>query len=90
MDLEESRDSIDRTIESLTSQIELLSKKCCLEANKSEKNYKFETLIEASSIMLQLSRTLNELIITKNVLNNNLNGSNQIDSVFNSILGRRS
>lgn len=87
MDFEE--DHIDKAIESLSKQIELLSRKCILEDNRNEKNYKFQELLEASSIMLQLSRTLNELIMTKHMVKNSNSNVNNIDNMINTILGGR-
>lgn len=76
-------DYIENTIIAISQQIELLSNKCKLEENK--KNVNFEKILEVSSLMLQLSRTLNELIVTKNFLENS--NSNPVD-VLNSIVGR--
>lgn len=64
----ESLEYIDRAIESITKQIELLSNRCILEDNK--KNVDFQNIIEVTSLMLQLSRTLNELLVTKKFLQN--------------------
>ncbi|MDF2534282.1 MAG: hypothetical protein K0R18_439 [Bacillales bacterium] len=88
MSLESQQDQIDLAINAIVKQIELLSRKCSMEDNRNDKNYKFENLIEASSIMLQLSRVLNELTVTQTILKNS-NGSNQVDSMLNSILGRK-
>lgn len=79
-----SFESLDRTIASLTQQIELLSNKCKLEDNK--KNTNFEYIIEASSLMLQLSRTLNELLVTRRFLKDSDGDAN---SFFNSIMHGR-
>lgn len=59
---------LDNSIELISLQIELLSNRCKLEDNR--KNIEFEKILEASSLMLQLSRSLNELIITKKILEN--------------------
>lgn len=80
-----NKESIEVTINSLVSQIEILSKRCILENNK--KNNDFNKTLEASSLMLQLSRTLSELImiqksmeygdINSNVFEFLLNGRNR-------------
>lgn len=88
MDNEQQKDCLDRTIDAITRQIEILSKKCILEENRNDKNYSFEKLIEASSIMLQLSRTLNELLVTQKLLKNS-NGSDDIDTMMKTLLGGR-
>ncbi|MNY11995.1 hypothetical protein D3C86_1450530 [compost metagenome] len=87
--MEFQEDHIDSAIEALSRQIELLSRRCSLEDNRNEKNYKFQELLEASSIMLQLSRTLNELIMTKHMVKNSVGNENNINSMINTILGGR-
>lgn len=64
----QSFEHVDSAIEAITQQIQLLSNRCKLEDNKKSNN--FEQIIEASSLMLQLSRTLNELLVTKRFLEN--------------------
>lgn len=56
-----NKESIEIAIDSIVSQIELLSRKCKLEDNRV--NSSFEKTLEASSLMLQLSRTLSELVL---------------------------
>lgn len=75
---------LNSAVESLTSQIELLSSKCKMEDNK--KNVDFDKIIEASSLMLQLSRTLNELLITRNFLESSK--GNPIDFLNSMMNGR--
>ena len=77
-------ENVDNAIEAITAQIQLLSSRCTLEENK--KNTDFDKIIEASSLMLQLARTLNELIATKNFLENSK--TNYVD-FMNSLMGRR-
>lgn len=78
---------IDTTIDSISQQIELLSNKCKLESNKKSNN--LESILEASSLMLQLSRSLNELLVTKKFLEDSSKGNP--NDLFNFIInGRKS
>jgi hypothetical protein len=61
---------VERAIEAITLQIELLSNRCQMVGNKKSEQIKMDTIIEASTLLLQLSRSLNELIITQNALEN--------------------
>lgn len=86
MKKEESIDSIDQAISSITKQINFLSSRCKLEENK--KNIDFNKVLEASSLMLQLSRSLNELIVTSEILKKG--GSSSVDFLQSFIEGKRS
>ena len=64
----ENIESIQKIIDTIVLQIELLSNRCQMEANrKSPKT----NLMEYSSGILQLSKTLSELILIKKVLESN-------------------
>lgn len=80
-----NKEYIERAIDAITAQIELLSTKCKLEENR--KNPNFDKILEASSLMLQLSRSLNELIVTKRFLEENNSHIDVLSSILN---GRRS
>ena len=80
-----NKEYIERAIDAITTQIELLSTKCKLEENR--KNPNFDKILEASSLMLQLSRSLNELIVTKRFLEENNSHIDVLSSILN---GRRS
>ena len=80
-----NKEYIERVIDAIITQIELLSTKCKLEENR--KNPNFDKILEASSLMLQLSRSLNELIVTKRFLEENNSHIDVLSSILN---GRRS
>ena len=80
-----NKEYIERAIDAIITQIELLSTKCKLEENR--KNPNFDKILEASSLMLQLSRSLNELIVTKRFLEENNSHIDVLSSILN---GRRS
>ena len=65
---EENVQKIQRVIDSIVTQIDLISIKSQYEINRKEHNKDF--LIESSSILLQMSRTLGELILIQNNLKN--------------------
>jgi hypothetical protein len=61
-------------IDSMISQIDLISNRCQIMSNINNANkrvYKKDDLLESSSIVLQMSRTLSELIIIQQGLKNN-------------------
>lgn len=67
MSYEKGAECVGRTIESLAAHIEFLSMRCRMYDNKRDG---MDEIIELSSLMLQLSRTLNELVVTDTMLRN--------------------
>jgi hypothetical protein len=64
--------NLDSVIECLINQIELISRKIVLEENRS-KNNNSDKLIEYSTLLLQTTRSLNELlVVVKNLENKNI------------------
>lgn len=62
------KETISLTIDSIANQIQILSNKSAMEENRTNKSYNIEKTIEVSSIMLQLSRTMGELILIEKTL----------------------
>lgn len=56
-------EKIEIVIDTVIQQIEMISKRSLLESNRKELDDGY--LVELSSIMLQLVRSLNELLLTK-------------------------
>jgi hypothetical protein len=74
MDNVENVEKIQKVIDSMISQIDLISNRCQIMSNINNANkrvYKKDDLLESSSIVLQMSRTLSELIIIQQGLKNN-------------------
>ena len=64
----ENKEIIQKTIDTLILQIEMVSNKCQLETNR--KNSRVN-ILEYSSTILQLSRTLSELMLIQRALETN-------------------
>jgi hypothetical protein len=79
--MEKNKEIIQVTIDAIVRQISLLSNRSQLESNRKTSKV---NLIEYSATILQLSRTLGELIIIQRALENNLSS----DKLFEMIHGR--
>lgn len=76
----DNKDTIQTTIDAVVKQIEMLSHRSQMEANRKVPKV---NLMEYSSIILQLSRTLSELIVIQRALEDN-----QYDQLAGLINGR--
>ena len=76
----DNKETIQTTIDALVKQIEMLSHRSQMEANRKVPKV---NLMEYSSIILQLSRTLSELIVIQRALEDN-----QYDQLSGLINGR--
>lgn len=75
-------ETIEIAIDTITQQIEIISKRSLLESNRKELDDGY--LVELSSIMLQLIRSLNELLLTKQLYEQEaLNQNKIIDFLVN-------
>lgn len=79
--MENNKEILQSAINSIVLQIELLSHKSQLESTRKSPKI---NLMEYSSVMFQLSRTLSELIVIQNVLDS----SESSDKLFDMINGR--
>ncbi len=76
----DNKETIQTTIDAIVRQIEMLSHRSQLESNRKVPKV---NLLEYSSIILQLSRTLSELIVIQRALEDN-----QYDQLAGLINGR--
>ena len=67
----DNKETIQTTIDAIVRQIEMLSHRSQMEANRKVPKV---NLMEYSSIILQLSRTLSELIVIQRALEDNQSG----------------
>ncbi|MNV47560.1 hypothetical protein D3C71_1394320 [compost metagenome] len=62
-----NKELVEKSIESIAKQIEILSSRCQIEENR-KTNYNFQNTLDASALMFQLSKSLGELVLIDRVL----------------------